>query len=296
MMRSLLFVPGDDSRKLGKALGSGADALILDLEDSVAEDAKSMARRTCLEFLKSALPIAGRPALYVRINALDSGLSDGDLDAVMTAGPDGIVLPKAQSGSDVSLLDARIAVREALHDFAEGRTGIIAIATETAASVFGLGTYGEASPRLGGLTWGGEDLAADIGAGANKDADGHWTQPFVLARNLCLFGAVSAGVQPIDTVYTDFRDTDGLRREALSAANDGFTGKLAIHPAQVPVINELFTPSSEAVAHARRIVEAFSAAGNAGVVGLDGKMIDRPHLIAAHRILERAGLKSDLKS
>jgi len=291
-MRSLLFVPGDDSRKLAKALSSGADALILDLEDSVADDAKSKARRICLDFLNSALSLADRPALYVRINALDSGLSDGDLDAVMTAGPDGIVLPKAQTGSDVTLLDARIAVRETLHDLPESRTAIIAIATETAASIFGLGSYVGASARLCGLTWGGEDLAADIGASANKDATGYWTQPFMLARNLCLFGAVSAGAQPIDTVFTDFRDLDGLRREALAAANDGFTGKLAIHPAQVPVINEVFTPPPEAIAEAQRIVDAFSAAGNAGVVGLDGKMLDRPHLIAARRTLDRAGTKT----
>ena len=291
-MRSLLFVPGDDSRKLAKALSSGADALILDLEDSVAEDAKSKARRTCLDFLKSAVPLAGRPALYVRINALDSGLSDADLDSVMTAGPDGIVLPKAQSGADVTLLDARIAVREALHDLADGQTAIIAIATETAASIFGIGSYAGAGTRLSGLTWGGEDLAADIGASANKDDAGQWTQPFQLARNLCLFGAVSAGAQAIDTVYTDFRDLDGLHLEATAAAQDGFTGKLAIHPAQVAVINEVFTPSPQAIAQAQRIVDAFKAAGNAGVVGLDGKMIDRPHLVAARRTLARAGIEA----
>jgi citrate lyase subunit beta/citryl-CoA lyase len=291
-MRSLLFVPGDDSRKLAKALSSGADALILDLEDSVAENAKSKARRTCLDFLKSAVPLAGRPALYVRINALDSGLSDADLDVVMTVGPDGIVLPKAQSGADVTLLDARIAVREALHDIPDGHTAIIAIATETAASIFGIGSYAGAGTRLSGLTWGGEDLAADIGASANKDDSGQWTQPFQLARNLCLFGAVSAGAQPIDTVYTDFRDLDGLHLEATTAAQDGFTGKLAIHPAQVAVINEVFTPSPQAIAQAQRIVDAFKAAGNAGVVGLDGKMIDRPHLVAARRTLARAGIET----
>ena len=242
--------------------------------------------------LGAALALAGRPALYVRINALDSGLSDADLDSVMTAGPDGIVLPKAQSGADVTLLDARIAVREALHDLADGQTAIIAIATETAASIFGIGSYAGAGTRLSGLTWGGEDLAADIGAGANKDDAGQWTQPFQLARNLCLFGAVSAGVPPIDTVYTDFRDLDGLHLEATAAAQDGFTGKLAIHPAQVAVINEVFTPSPQAIAQAQRIVDAFKAAGNAGVVGLDGKMIDRPHLVAARRILARAGIEA----
>jgi citrate lyase subunit beta/citryl-CoA lyase len=291
-MRSLLFVPGDDSRKLEKALQCGADALILDLEDSVAADAKAKARRTCLDFLIAAREKPSRPALYVRINALDSGLSDSDLDSVMTAEPDGIVLPKAQSGADITLLDARIAVREAIHDLADGQTKIIAIATETAASIFGLGSYAGVCRRLAGLTWGGEDLAADIGAAGNKDSDGNWTAPFVLARNLCLFGAVAACVEPIDTVYTDFRDSDGLRREAEAAANDGFTGKLAIHPAQVPAINEVFTPSAEAVAEARRVIGAFEAAGNAGVVGLDGKMLDRPHLTAARKVLARAGLES----
>jgi len=289
-MRSLLFVPGDDSRKLEKALTSGADALILDLEDSVAPDAKAMARQTCLDFLQSTIPEDGRPALYVRINALDNGLSDSDLDSVMTAGPDGIVLPKATSGSDISLLDARIAVREALHELDDGRTRIIAIATETAASIFGLGSYAGASLRLAGLTWGGEDLAADIGAAANKDGDGMWTRPFQLARSLCLFGAVAAGVTPIDTVFTDFRDLDGLRREASDAARDGFCGKLAIHPQQVAVINEVFTPSPEAIAEARRIVDAFRRAGDPGVVGLNGRMLDRPHLVAAQRTLNRAGL------
>lgn len=289
-MRSLLFVPGHDERKLEKALASGADALILDLEDSVAVDDKALARRTSLDFLRRAKTSTGRPALYVRINPLDNPMSDSDLDSVMTAGPDGIVLPKSQSGADVTLLDARIAVREALHDLEDGHTRVIAIATETATSIFGLGSYAGSCHRLVGLTWGGEDLAADIGAGANKDDAKQWTEPFRLARSLCLFGAVSASVQPIDTVYTDFRDLDGLRREAETAAVDGFTGKLAIHPAQVPVINQAFTPSQDAVANARRIVAAFRAAGNAGVVGLDGKMLDRPHLLAAERTLARAGL------
>lgn len=291
-MRSLLFVPGDDSRKLDKALASNADALIVDLEDSVAAGAKVRARETCLAFLKSTMPRQDRPRLFVRINALDSGLSDGDLDAVMTAGPDGIVLPKSESGADVTLLDARIAVREALHDLDDGRTRIVAIATETARSIFGLGTYAGASLRLEALTWGGEDLAADIGSTGNKDARGDWTAPFQTARNFCLFGAVSAGATPIDTVYTDFRDLDGLRREAEIAARDGFCAKLAIHPGQVAVINEVFTPSAEAIADARKVIEAFRAAGDPGVVGLEGRMLDRPHLTAAQRTLKRAGLLS----
>jgi citrate lyase subunit beta/citryl-CoA lyase len=292
MMRSLLFVPGDDSRKLDKALASGADALILDLEDSVSHNAKALARRTCLEFLKANAALEKRPRLYVRINALGTGMSDNDLDVVMTAGPDGIVLPKSESGANIDRLDARIAVREALHDLEDGQTRILAIATETAASIFGLGSYAGAGPRLSGLTWGGEDLAAEIGASGNKNAGGNWTQPFQLARNLCLFGAVSAGVMPIDTVYTDFRDPDGLRCEAEMAEKDGFCGKLAIHPGQVAIINDVFSPSPEAIADARRIIDAFKAAGDPGVVGLDGKMLDRPHLLSARRTLERANLKS----
>ena len=286
-MRSLLFVPGDDTRKLQKGLGSGADALILDLEDSVAPDAKAGARRTCLEYLRESREIKDRPQLYVRINGLDTGLSDGDLDAVMTAAPDGIILPKSSGGSDIALLGARLAVREALHDLPDGQTRILAIATETSGALFQLGSYSGASHRLMGLAWGAEDLATDISAAANRDENGDWSSPFLLARNLCLFGAVSAGVEPIDTVYTDFRDLEGLRRESEIACRDGFTGKLAIHPAQVPVINDVFTPSDEAVAEAERIVEAFEKAGNPGVVSLDGQMVDRPHLIAAKRLLER---------
>ena len=286
-MRSLLFVPGNDARKLQKAMGSGADVLILDLEDSVAYDDKAEARQTCLDFLQDARSVKDRPALYVRINGLDTGLSDGDLDVVMTAGPDGVVLPKSSGGPDISLLDARLAVREALHDLPDGQTRILAIATESANALFGLGTYSGASQRLAGLAWGAEDLATDLGAGANKSDAGAWTSPFLMARNLCLFGAVAAEVQPVDTVFTDFRDLDGLRKEAEGACSDGFTGKLAIHPAQVPVINAVFTPSEQALEAARRIVKAFEAAGSPGVVSLDGKMVDRPHLVAAQRLLAR---------
>ena len=286
-MRSLLFVPGNDARKLKKAMGSGADALILDLEDSVAYDDKAEARQICLDFLQDARSEKDRPAVYVRINGLDTGLSDGDLDVVMTAGPDGVVLPKSSGGPDISLLDARLAVREALHDLPDGQTRILAIATESANALFGLGTYSGASERLSGLAWGAEDLATDLGASANKSDAGAWTSPFLMARNLCLFGAVAAEVQPVDTVFTDFRDLDGLRIEAEQACSDGFTGKLAIHPAQVPVINAVFTPSEQALEAARRIVKAFEAAGNPGVVSLDGKMVDRPHLVAAQRLLAR---------
>lgn len=285
-MRSLLFVPGDSAKKLGKALMSGADAVIVDLEDSVAADQKGAARLTALAFLREQHGEAGRPMLYVRINGFDSGLSDSDLDAVMTAAPDGIMLPKAGGGADIALLDSRLAVREALHGLPDGVTRIVAIATETPAALFGLGSYCGASPRLAGLAWGAEDLSAAIGAVAARE-NGAWTEPFRLVRSLCLFAAAAAGIAAIDTVHTDIRDLDGLRRECEVAARDGFSGKLAIHPAQVPVINEAFTPSPERIARAERVVAAFAA--GAGVTTLDGMMLDRPHLTAAERLLARTG-------
>ncbi len=292
-MRSWLFAPGDDGKKLVKAFACGADIVIVDLEDSVAATAKATARRSALAFLRETAQAGSGPRRFVRINAFQTGLADSDLDCVMTGAPDGIVLPKATGGADISTLDAKIAVREALHGLADGSTAIAAIATETAAAVFGLGTYAGASSRLAALTWGGEDLATDIGAAASKDDDGAWTEPFRLARNLCLFAGAAAGLAAIDTVYTNFRDDAGLAAECRAAARDGFAGKLAIHPAQVPVINAAFTPSPEAVAHARRVIDAFAAAGDAGVVGLDGEMLDRPHLRAAENLLARAAAADD---
>lgn len=287
-MRSLLFAPGDDARKLGKAFASGADCVIVDLEDSVAAASKGEARRVALAFLLQARHAVGRPLIYVRINALDTGLSEGDLDTVMTALPDGVLLPKAAGGSDVALLDSRLAVREALHGAPDRHTRVLALATETPASIFGAGTYAGASSRLSGLTWGAEDLSTEIGALATRDG-ADWTASFRLARSLCLFGAAAAGVPAIDTVYADFRDTDGLRRECELAARDGFSGKLAIHPGQVPIINEAFTPRPESIAHARRVLAAFAASAGAGVTSLDGKMLDKPHIKAAERLLGRLG-------
>ena len=292
-MRSWLFAPGDDPNKLAKAYGCGADIVIVDLEDSVATAAKAGARRTALTFLQESAQNRSGPQRFVRINAFQTGLADADLDAVMTGAPDGILLPKSAGGADISALDAKIAVREALHDLADGSTRIAAIATETAAAVFGLGTYAGVSSRLAALTWGGEDLATDIGAATNKHDGGEWTGPFQLARNLCLFGAAAAGLAAIDTVYTNFRDETGLAAECRTAARDGFSGKLAIHPAQVPVINAAFTPSAEALARATRVIEAFAEAGDTGVVGLDGEMLDRPHLSAAQSLLARAALVAE---
>ncbi|CEJ12678.1 (3S)-malyl-CoA thioesterase [bacterium YEK0313] len=288
-MRSMLFVPADSEKKLGKGLETGADALILDLEDSVAAANKAGARATARAFLEAHVPSADRPLLMVRVNALDTGLTDDDLQAVVAAKPDAIMLPKAESGADVVHLDAKLNALEALAGIPEGHVKIVVVATETARAVFNLGSYQGASPRLSGLTWGAEDLSADIGSETNRASDGRHTEPFRIARSLCLFGAVAAGVQPIDTVFPAFRDSEGLRRECEEARRDGFTGKMAIHPAQVAVINEVFTPSAEAVAEARRVIAAFAANPSAGVVNLDGEMFDRPHLTRAERLIARLG-------
>jgi citrate lyase subunit beta / citryl-CoA lyase len=287
-MRSLLFVPGDSPRKLAKGLESGADALILDLEDSVAADRKVEARTTALGFLKEAGTADKRPRLLVRVNSLDTGLTDADLDAVVAGRPDAILLPKAEGGPSVIHLDAKLAAREALAGLPDGAIGIMAIATETAAALFAAGTYAGASPRLSALTWGAEDLSADIGAETNRDEDGHFTGPFRLARSLCVAAAAAAKVAALDTVFVDFRNADGLRREAEEARRDGFVGKLAIHPGQVAVINEVFTPAPAEIAKAQAVIDAFAAAPGVGVVGIDGVMYDRPHLERAKRLLARA--------
>lgn len=287
-MRSLLFVPGDSPRKLDKGLASGADAVLLDLEDSIAPERKAEARATTAAFLKEVHSAKDRPRLYVRVNGLQSGLLDDDLDAVAAGRPDGIMLPKAEGGAAVIHCDAKLAVCEAVHGLPEGALEIIAIATETAAALFLAGTYAGASARLKGLTWGAEDLSVELGAEANRDAAGHFLAPYQLARSLCLAAAAAAQVQAIDTVYVDFRNDSGLRRECEDARRDGFTGKMAIHPAQVAIINEVFTPTAEAIARARAVVEAFAAAPGAGTVGIGGVMYDRPHLERAKQLLARA--------
>jgi citrate lyase subunit beta / citryl-CoA lyase len=285
-VRSALFVPADDERKLARALTSGADALIVDLEDSVAHAGKDRARRMAADFLRA--PRNARLRVFVRVNALDSGLTDADLDAVMPASPDGVMLPKSLDGASVQRLGGKLAVREAMFGLADGATHIIAIATESARALFGLASYQNCSPRLEALAWGGEDLSADLGAESSRRPDGAFADPFRLARSLTLLGAAAAGIAPIDAVYTNFRDRDGLRVEAIAALRDGFSGKMAIHPAQVPIINEVFTPTAEALARARAVVAAFDATPEAGVVALDGEMLDRPHRLRAERILARA--------
>jgi citrate lyase subunit beta/citryl-CoA lyase len=278
-MRSLLFVPADSEKKIPKALGAGADAVILDLEDAVSLERKGAARNLVAEVLK----VARQTKILVRVNALGSGLTLADLEAVMPGKPDGLVLPKSESAKAVEDLHRMI------HAVAPGddTTPVIAIATETAASLFNMGTYVEAPPRLAGLTWGMEDLAAALGAGSNRDDAGQPTAPYALARTLCLLAARAADVAPIDAVYADFRDIKGLAKLCSEAARDGFTGKMCIHPDQVGPINDAFTPNAEALARARRIVEAFAAAGNPGVLSLDGQMLDAPHLKAAKALLGR---------
>ena len=276
-LRSLLFVPGDRPDRMEKALGAGADALILDLEDAVAPAAKPEARKAVAQFL--AANNAAR--LWVRVNPLDSPEFDKDLQAVLPSHPDGLVLPKAEGGASVAELSHRLAQR------GNATAQILAIATETPAALFQLGTFGGLK-RLAGLTWGAEDLPAAIGAATSREEDGSFTAPYEIARALCLFGAAAAGVAPIETVYPAFRDLDGLAAYAGRARRDGFTGMLAIHPGQVPVINAAFTPTEAEVEQARRIVEAFAASPNAGALSLEGRMIDRPHLVQAQRILAAA--------
>lgn len=287
-MRSLLFVPGDSEKKQQKGLESGADALILDLEDSVALDAKPHAREIALAFLKATVALPKRPRLIVRVNALSTGLTAADLDAVMPGAPDAIMLPKSESGVDVSHLAAQIAVREAENDLPDGATRIIPIATETGKGIFGLGSYAGANHRLSALTWGAEDLSADLGAETNRLGDGSYTDPYRLARALTLFAASAAQVDAIDTVFTNFRDDTGFRVECVAARRDGFTGKMAIHPAQVAPINEVFAPAPAELAKAEAIIALFAANPGLGVIGFDGEMLDRPHLIRAQRLKARA--------
>jgi len=288
-MRSLLFVPADGGRKLDKAMASGADAVIVDLEDSIAPERKTAARGLAAAFLKEAAAQAARPRLIVRINGLQTGLADADLDAVIPGRPDAIMLPKAEGGAAVVHADAKLATREAIAGLPGGQVEIIALATETAQSLFLAGTYRGSSARLTGLTWGAEDLSAELGAQANREADGSFLDPYRLARVLCLAGAAAAEAAAIDTVYVDFRNEAGLRRECEEARRDGFIAKLAIHPAQVAVINDVFTPKPDAIARAQAIIDAFAAAPGAGTVGIGGVMYDRPHLVRARQVVARAG-------
>lgn len=285
-MRSFLFVPADSDKKLAKAAEAGADALILDLEDSVALSNKTAARDRARDYLASAP--AGGSKVCVRMNALDTPLWQDDLRAVVPHRPHAIMVPKTNSGDCIRKVAAALDGIEKEAGIAGGTTKLFCVATETAASLFALGTYAGSSARLFAMTWGAEDLSAALGARTNKDEAGNYTEPYRLARTLTLLGAVAANVIPLDGVYKDFRDEAGLERESREAARDGFTAKMAIHPAQVPIINRVFTPSEADIAHARAVVEAFRQAGDVGVVALDGVMLDIPHLKQAQALIARA--------
>jgi citrate lyase subunit beta/citryl-CoA lyase len=280
-MRSLLFVPADSERKLSRGPQSGADALILDLEDSVVPANRPFARGQARNFLASTGSAGFRR--YVRINPLSSGVALDDLAAVMSGKPDGILLPKCVP-EDLRTLDHYLAAFEVASAIPLGTIRVTAIATETPAAMFALGGYAGVSPRLEGITWGAEDLAACLG-GSNRRFDGIYDDVYRLARSLCLLGAAAAGVMPIDTIYTDFKDEPGLAAECAAAKRSGFTAKMAIHPAQIPVINHAFSASEEELAWARKVVAIFAENPNAGTVALDGKMVDKPHLSLARRLL-----------
>jgi citrate lyase subunit beta/citryl-CoA lyase len=285
-LRSWLFIPGDSEKKLAKGDGVAADALILDLEDAVAPANKARARDLVPAFLHERAPAARTSQLWVRVNPFDSGLILDDLAAVIAARPDGIMLPKCEGPGDVLRLSHYLDAFEASAGVARGATMIVPVATETAAAPFTLGEYRTANlARLAGLTWGAEDLSAALGASTNVDDDGKWALPYRLVRALTLLGARAAGVQAIDTLFVDFRDEDGLRAASAASRREGFTGRLAIHPAQVAAINESYLPSAAEIEQAHRIVAAFATHPGTGTAGLDGKMIDLPHLKQAQALL-----------
>ena len=289
IVRSWLFVPGDSERKLEKGRGNEADALILDLEDAVSDDRQEIAREMTCDFLK-ANPDRSRQQLWVRINPLDSPLSLPDLAAVIPGRPDGIVLPKVERAQDVNRLADFLSVLEVRDGIEQGTTKILSVATETGASLLTFHTYLEnTTERLTAMTWGAEDLAASLGASDNRNpATGEYDDPYLMAKSLCLAAARAIEVQPVGVVWVDFRDLDGLEKDCLRDRRSGFVGKIAIHPAQSEVINRAFTPSDDEVEHAKRVVQVFADNPGLGTVGLDGKMVDMPHLKQARNLLALA--------
>lgn len=286
MHRSWMFVPGDSEKMLGKSESLDADALIFDLEDAVVEGRKSVAREMLRE--KLAAPRVGSAQRWVRINALASGQSLADLCAVMASRPDGIVLPKAEHGAQAEQVHRYLEVLEQEHDIPIGSTGLALIAFESPAAVVNQASYLDMNRRVRAMSWGAEDLAADLGAASSREDDGRYSAASRHTRTVCLLTAAAAQVQAVDTAFTDFRDDQGLALSCQQARRDGFTGKLAIHPAQLAIINASFTPSTEELEHARAVIAAFAAQPDAGSVGLDGKMLDRPHLRQAERVLALA--------
>jgi citrate lyase subunit beta/citryl-CoA lyase len=282
-LRSRVFVPGDSERKFAKARHCGADGLILDLEDAVAPSRKAEARAIVAGFVMDKTPRSW--SFWVRVNPFDTSLTLDDLAAVVAPGLAGIVLPKANGAQNVARLAHYLDAFEVKTGVDAGQVKILVVATETPQAMFNLGTYAPSHPRLAALTWGAEDLGAAVGATANKEADGEWTAPYQVARSMCLFASAAADVLAIDTVYADFRDTEGLAASCRRSRRDGFVGRVAIHPDQVETINRCFSPSDEDVAHARRVVQAFADRPDAGTIGIDGKMYDIPHLKQARRVL-----------
>jgi len=287
-IRSILFVPADSERKIEKSTASGADAVVLDLEDSVSQERVGYARELALRHLQSHAD-RSRQKLWVRVNPLGSRLILDDLAAIVKGAPDAVMLPKCASGADVRVLDHYLSALERRDSVAEGSISIVPVATETPRAMFGLNSYGDCSARLLGLTWGAEDLSAATGAISNKDADGALALPYRLARTWCLFGAKSAGVLALDGIFADFRNRAGLQSEVAQARRDGFDAKFAIHPDQVAVINEGFTPDQAEIQKAQAIVQAFEWQQDKGTVQLDGVMLDKPHLTQALRVLAVAG-------
>jgi citrate lyase subunit beta / citryl-CoA lyase len=286
--RSWLFVPGDSPSKLAKIAGCGADAVIIDLEDSVSLGNKAKARSAAQDFLAHWKPEANSPKLYVRVNALGTAHFTDDLSAAISEATTGIMLPKAEGGPSIGELAALMRVAEARAGLPDGKINIIAIATETARGVFTAGTYADCSDRLEALAWGAEDLSADIGAHSARNPDGQFTPLFAHARTMVLLGAAAAKIIAIDGIFADFKNETALQKECSEAFRDGFTGKMAIHPAQIATINETFTPSNAELAQARDIIQAFASAGNTGVINLEGRMLDRPHLRLAERIIAQS--------
>jgi citrate lyase subunit beta/citryl-CoA lyase len=284
--RSWLFAPGDSERKMEKAAAGTADVVVLDLEDAVTDDGKPEARAMIAAFL-AAQPPAARTRLWVRVNPLDGPHALADLAAVLPARPGGIMLPKARGRADVELLDHYLSALEVSAGIPQGSTKVIVLVTETAEAMFTTGTY-QGAPRVVAMTWGAEDLADAVGAAENRNADGGYGFTYELARSLCLLGAAAAGVAAVDTIQGDFRDLEGLRRRAEKVRRDGFRGMLAIHPAQVDVINAAFTPDEEELAAAQEIVDLFAAHPGVGAVGHRGAMLDRPHLARAQALLASA--------
>jgi citrate lyase subunit beta/citryl-CoA lyase len=283
MIRSYLFIPGDSERKMARSTEFGADALILDLEDSVAPDRKPLAREMTRAYVQAASPSG--PKLVIRCNSLGTGMVPLDLAAVVDTRPYAILLPKASGQADIDAVGHMLSALEAKAGMEVGAIGIIALVTETALAVLNMAAQRISHPRLLGVTWGAEDLASDIGAFANRDANGHFEETFRFARSVCLLSAAAAGLPAIDTVYVDIRNQAGLEEECRAARQAGFIGKFAIHPGQVEAINRLFSPSPEELDWARRVVQAFESSAGTGVTTLDGKMLDVPHLRLAKRLL-----------